>query len=303
MPTSSRSSLVLILVLAIALAVGAAASLLIGAATAHTPTGGTATLVIFPEWLLSYVLLGFGIAIIGFLIYLRLSGGTVPVPGRPVITVLLVVLMAVIFIAAAHYLYPGGLVSANSTPPGGGNSTTSGSGNTSSNASGSGGQLGGVLWSPTFPAWLPLAVVGGVLLVVVAVGVPLVRSYLAERPSRQARAAPTEDAGADLRRALTVADQELAAGSDPRSVILALYASVIDRLTRMVGSVEIETPEEIRAHHLVRLGIQPDAAKTLTRLFEEARYSSHPLDAAAVAAARQAVRQALADLGRSPVPA
>jgi len=71
----------------------------------------------------------------------------------------------------------------------------------------------------------------------------------------------------------------------------------------MVGSVDPETPEEIRSLHLVRLGISREASESLTRLFEEARYSTHPLGPEAAERATEVIRSAEADLSRAAVPA
>ncbi len=299
MPTASRPSIVLLLVLAIALASGAAASLLIGAATPSGYTAAPAPLVVFPSWFFADLLLAVGVAIIGGLVYQRLSGGSVPVPRRNVITILFVVLLAIVFIAAAHTFLAGGPAASGkvlSTPVT--NSTSSGGSNGSASSPAPG--PGGVLWSPSIPAWVPFAIVAGVAIVAVAIGLPQARAYLDERRQRAVSGEPAPSSSSAVRIALERADRSLADGSDPRATILELYASVLERLTSMVGSVELNTAEEIRTTHLLRLGIRPEPAEALTRLFEEARYSSHPLPPAAVERARWAVREALADLARSP---
>ena len=300
MATPRRPSLVLLVVLGAALASGAAASLLLGSTATQGPTTGTAPLVILPESVVSYVLLGFALLIVGYWIYMRVMGRTAPAPRRPMVTVLFSVLLAIVFIVTVHTLYVAGLLtfggSGGFLPPGH-NATPPGNG---SGGGGSSGGLGGLVWSPSVPAWLPFAIVAAVVIVVVAVAIPQFRSYLEDRRGRGTTPVPSADPAGDLRRALAAADQQLAGGKDPRSVILALYASVLEQVTRMVGSVELETPEEIRANHLVRLGIRPASAEVLTRLFEEARYSSHALEAIAAETARSAVREALADLARRP---
>ncbi len=298
MPTSGRPSIVLPLVLAIALAAGAAASLLAGAASTTSSASGPAVLVTIPAWVLADVLLGAGAAILGYLIYQRFTGGTVPVPRRPVITVLLVVLMAVIFVVAAHVLLASGTpASGSGSSSGTGNGTSSGSPNGSVNL---GQGAGGLLWSPSIPAWLPFVLVAGIALIIVAVAFPRMREAWTGRWARTSRIAAARARPAGVREALEIADRSLSHGDDPRAVIIQLYATLIARLTPMVGSVEADTPEEIRSSHLVRLGIRPDAAEALTRLFEEARYSSHALDAEARERGRRAVAEALADLDRRP---
>jgi hypothetical protein len=147
---------------------------------------------------------------------------------------------------------------------------------------------------------LPFAVLAGVALLVAVVTVPAVRAYAADRRSAGLARAPAPVETALVQAVLRQAQRELDRGDDPRGVIVRLYGEVLGRLGRMVGSVDPETPEEIRTLHLERLGIRPEAATVLTRLFEEARYSSHPLGAEASERARTAVRQALADLDRTP---
>ena len=303
MATSGRPSVVLVIVLCIGISLGAAASLLIGAATSHGRAPGAATLVTLPNWLLADALLGAGVAVIGLLLYYRFSGTALPIPGRVVTYGLVLFLLAILFVAAYHTLAVGGPAKTGSVSGGNGNSTGTGSGST--NGTGKNGTTvhgsGGFLWSPSLPLWLPFLIIVGIVLVVVAVAVPQVRRMFDDLRARGTSRTATPPTLAEMKGALEQAEQELALGGDPRTVILGLYGTVLRRLTPMVGSVEIETPEEIRAKHLVRLGIRLEAAEALTRLFEEARYSSHPLDDATADRARQAVRAALADLSRSAV--
>lgn len=305
MATSGRPSAVLVLVLLIAISSGAAASLLIGAATSHGAAPGTATLVTIPNWLLADTLIGVGLGFIGVLLYYRFTGTNIRIPGRMVTYGLVLFLLAILFVAAYHTLVVGGPAKTGSVSGGSGNSTGTGSGTT--NSTGKNGTTvhgsGGILWSPSLPSWLPFVIILGVILVVVAVVVPQLRGMIEDfRASGTSRREPPPTLAA-VKDALERAEQDLAQGGDPRAVILALYGAVLRRLTTMVGSVEIETPEEIRSNHLVRLGIRPEAAEALTRLFEEARYSSHRLDDTAADTARRAVRAALSDLSRSTVAA
>jgi hypothetical protein len=86
-------------------------------------------------------------------------------------------------------------------------------------------------------------------------------------------------------------------------VIERLYVRFLDRVVPITGDLTMRTPEEIRADTLVPLGVRPAAAAQLTRIFEEARYSSHPIDATKAAGVREAVRLAASDLTRlSPAP-
>jgi hypothetical protein len=304
MTTSARPSWVLLLILGIALAAGAAASLLIGAATAPgAPASPSTSVVYFPDWLLAYTFLAAIVAIAGFLVIRRVTGGAAPVPGRIAITLLVTILLAVMFLAATRVLVTGGPgPSGKVTPVGANNSTTTGGGTTNKTANASCTPAvcaGGLLWSPHLPGWFPYVILVAVVLVAVAVAIPQVRLFLSDRDERRALRSSRGGAATAVQSALERADQDLAGGTDPRAVILALYQSVLEHLQPKVASVEIETPEEIRAKHLIRLGIRPVAAESLTRLFEEARYSSHLMSADAAANVRRAVQEALEDLARS----
>ncbi len=177
---------------------------------------------------------------------------------------------------------PGG-----STPPG--NNTTG----TSGNGTGSPGSAGTAL---TLASDLPYFVIVAVALGVAAIAIP---SLLGRSPRGRGGAAfATEDTSA-TRDALATAASELDEGLDPRTVIVRLYDRLLLRVSPLVGDVAYSTAEEIRRTFLLPLGVRKEAAETLTRLFEEARYSSHPLSTATVASARDAIRAAEADLARS----
>jgi len=68
------------------------------------------------------------------------------------------------------------------------------------------------------------------------------------------------------------------------------------RLEPKEGIGTYQTPEEIRQAHLIPLGVRPEAAEHLTRLFEEACYSSHSMNAEALQVARESIRVAEYDL-------
>jgi len=168
-----------------------------------------------------------------------------------------------------------------------------------SGANGSSGSPGGI----RFPPWIGFVAVAVIALVVVAVVLPGVRSVLAGRGPPPDDGESARAAARAARRALAGAVDALGEGRDPRAVIIALYGELLGRIVPMVGSVDPETPEEIRALHLVRLGISPMASESLTRLFEEARYSTHPLGPDAADRATEVIRRAEADLARAAVPA
>lgn len=297
-PPPSVSWAVLV-ILTVALATGAAASILIGATTAPPPPPGPASLVDLPFSVLGYIGLAFLVGVVVSLVFWRLSSTTNPATTRAVVSVLVVILLGVLFVFAARVIGFGGPVSFGGGSLSSGNSSSTPPNTTTSSGAGLNGSGGQIYLFPSLPAWLPFALLIAVILVVVVVAVPLTRRYLAERREGAApRKAVPVTVPPGVREALVQASTELDLGGDPRMVILALYGELLLRLQPVVGGVETNTPEEIRATHLVRLQVRPKAANTLTRLFEEARYSAHPMGAKESERAREALRDALADLDR-----
>jgi hypothetical protein len=300
--TPAPSSLVLVLLLA-ALAVGGAASIVAAARTASSPPiPGTPVSEVYVSdqvIILGCVLLF--LAIVVPLAYDRIRGGT-SLPGRAVAVSLVVVLAMIIFVVAARFLGFGGSPFAPGTGQIG---VSNNSSDTHTNLNNSTGQLlgnGGTIsvWGLHFPAWVLFPVIAILGTVIAVVAVPRVRLYLQDRAVSRAGADSQET---EVRGALDAAAQELASGSDPRTVILRLYGRLLRRVEPVTGNVDRATPEEIRTIHLLRLGIRVEAADALTRLFEEARYSTHPLGVDAATRASQAIADAERDLARdSPLP-
>jgi hypothetical protein len=96
--------------------------------------------------------------------------------------------------------------------------------------------------------------------------------------------------------ALSRARTELDRSSDPRSVIGRLYRELISHLPPIANVHVYRTPGEIRDAHLLPMGVRPVAAEQLTRLFEEASYSSHPIGPTELSRAREAIQMAEIDL-------
>ncbi|MGD0587574.1 MAG: DUF4129 domain-containing protein [Thermoplasmata archaeon] len=300
-PFADRVSLVLVIVLVAALAAGAAASILASATTAPAPTSSPASELYLPLWVFFVAVLGMLAVICAAWVLVRLSSETKGVSNSTLVNALLAILVISLFIVGLRVFGVGGpppptctsTCSTNSSSPTG----TSGSGNTT-NLSG----LGAYTLFPSIPPWVPFVVLAFVVLILVVVAVPQTRRYLAERQDRLAPKMGSAPEPPGVRAALTRASAELDLGADPRLVVLALYSEMLMHLQPMVGSVETSTPEEIRTVHLVRLGVRPEAARTLTRLFEEARYSTHPMGPKESLLAQEAVRATLDDLKRR-VPA
>lgn len=295
-----RVSWVLLVVVVAALAIGAAASILVSAASAPPPPSAPAALVYLPSWLVTIASVGVIVFFLGSLVVFRLSGGG-NLSLRVAVSTLATVLGGIVFLLAVRFVMVGPSLA------GAGNTTGQNqSGTTPPPPPSSGGQnftgSGGVVTWLGVPPWVPFVVLAVVVLLTVFVAVPELRRYVSERRERGGVAIVRPEERA-LREVLAQASIDLRRGGDPRAVILALYASLLERLRPMVVGLDSSTPEEIRVAHLERLGVRPTAARTLTRLFEEARYSSHSMAAEAGERAQEALQAAIDDLDRRDFPA
>lgn len=303
-PSGSRVSPVLLVVLAAAMATGAAASILVSATSGPPPSSNTGNEVYLPLWVFFVGVFAIFAFVLIVWVVSRLSDPSKGTSNRALMNGLIAILVISLVVVGLRVFAFGGPpapVSAcgtSCTPTNTTTPTSSGSANTT-NVSG----VGAYDLFPTVPDWVPFVVLGFVVLILVTVAVPQTRRYLSERGDRLT---PPHTTGAEptgVRSALHRASAELDLGADPRTVVLGLYAEMLFHLRPMVGSVETVTPEEIRTSHLVRLGVRPEAARTLTRLFEEARYSTHAMGPEASATARRAVHETLEDLDRRARPA
>ena len=200
----------------------------------------------------------------------------------------------------------GGNQSGNGTGGGNQSGNKTGGGNQSGNGtghSGGGGSSGRnstpltllPVQAPPLSDWPVFVVAAGLSLVLGAIALPRLLSRSARSRGIPASASSTE-ARAAARRSFLEAASSLATSTDPRAVILGLYAQLMARLEPKEGIGTYQTPEEIRRAHLIPLGVRPEAAEHLTRLFEEACYSSHSMNAEALQVARESIRVAEYDL-------
>jgi len=287
--SGSRSPVVLVVV-GVALAVGAAA---VALGSPATPTGGRTWAFDLSPGAVAAVLLLLVAAGLGIALYQRATDGGLGIVGRFVVYALVFLLLVVLCVVVGRTLVgPAHVATATKAAPDNGTSgAPNATRNLTHNITGTAPPVEGFVW----PAWALFAAVGLVLIVGAAVALVPLRGLFG-RDGKSVGVVPGAAAAArdDLARATAALD----AGADPRAVILALYAALLAHLTPMVGDLDPSTPEEIRSLHLVRLGIRPAAALALTRLFEEARYSSHPIDAATATRARVILGAAQADLVR-----
>ncbi len=147
---------------------------------------------------------------------------------------------------------------------------------------------------PGPPAWLRWAIVCFALVALATGGVLLVRNFRGWGVRRRGRrrAAPseaeaaepepatlaTEDDAEVARRAVEAALEPLREPTDPRGAVIAAYARLENVLAeRDLGRRTPEAPREYLARVLGEQGMPERSLTTLTRLFEEARFSLHPI--------------------------
>jgi hypothetical protein len=298
----SRPSILLLVLLLSALAVGAAVSLLDAARTAGPPPPvGPTTEIILPSWVVSAAIIAFAIGVFLPVVYARIRSGGGGSLARPFLMGAMALLLAgVIAVALLHVLGGGGTgfqtVNGGSGPN---NSTKPPPTNTTCNCTPVPGP-GGVLapFNLHLPPWTLFFLVAVVAVAAVVLALPPLAEYLQDRKESRLFRARSAQVADHVQRALQLAARELENARDPRATILALYATLLSRIEPLTTNLDPATPEEIRTLHLVRLGIRDSAAEDLTRVFEEARYSSHPLGPEQVARAANSIRAAEEDLAR-----
>jgi len=287
---------VLLALLAIGLAGGAAASFVVSTSHSYAEGGSFSAALISPTALAAILLFPL-VAGYGSILYQRARGGRMPIP--PTVLAIAAILIAGLVILALLSYAPQNLGSLGGAPGGGpGHSTPVN--NSSSNTSSGTGSAPATPLLPSLPApsWLIFVVVAVIALAAIGLGVPAARS-ISQRRGVRAAFAVDERHRAAATAAFGQALDDLAGGADPRLVVERLYVQLIARLPRPAGDVDPLTPEEIRVESLLPLGIRPAAANEITRIFEEARYSSHPINAAQAARVKAAFGLAWADLSGS----
>ena len=153
--------------------------------------------------------------------------------------------------------------------------------------------------APLRPVHLPVSTILTVLLVLaLAAAIVACVIVLRRRPRHPAEAglAP-EDDEETLREAVESGRTALRELDDARAAIIACDLAMERRLAG-AGAARgtAETPDELLARAASAGLVRGDAARRLTVLFYEARFSSHPLPAAARTAARQALGELAASI-------
>ncbi|HEY6238301.1 MAG TPA: DUF4129 domain-containing protein, partial [Thermoplasmata archaeon] len=274
-----------------ALSIGLAATFLAAPATAPGPTPAAHGPGAVSFSVVGWFSVGLLVVIIGALVARRLFARSGGPAGRPLVSFLVVFLVALAFLVAVRFVDPTA-VGLEPTPdvPG---STQPGS---------DPGSNGTILNHTTFlPTPLSPHLPGWLLYIGLAVAVAVALFLVPLVVARRARAAEVAPAPSAVRRPLAdaLAALSVGEGADARAVVIRLYAELLDRVGPQLDSVEAATPREIERECVARFGIQAEHARALTRLFEEARYSTHPFTDREVGQARSSLSLALADIDRA----
>lgn len=109
-----------------------------------------------------------------------------------------------------------------------------------------------------------------------------------------------EEYGSTLEEALEVGRRALLSVDDARAAIIACYVAMEESLARAgTARASAETPDELLARAARTLVVSTAAARRLTSLFYEARFSSHPLDDSRRCEAETALDELMSELGRA----
>ncbi|HEV8049049.1 MAG TPA: DUF4129 domain-containing protein [Thermoplasmata archaeon] len=152
----------------------------------------------------------------------------------------------------------------------------------------------------TFPGWVAYALVIGVAIVAVFVAVPLALALSGRKPA--VVLAPSEADAARAAIVATLAELESDPNADPRALIVALYGRLLTTVDAHLVETGSRTAREVQSSVVARWHISNGAAEELTRLFEEARYSVHPMGRGDSERARAALERVLAAIDRRPPP-
>lgn len=294
-PAWRRATLVLLLFLAgIA---GAAASLLVGTAPKPPPPQAGELIINLPTTV--WGLLFLSPILVGLTVFLlqRVTGGSASVRRWAALYACVVVLLFVAFVLLVALGGSGGGGTVGYSSSGKGTSppqNNSSGGGTGGGSGGSGGPT--KLYTLSLPSWSLAAFVLLLAVCAGALAIPGVISRLVDRPGRSPR--PRLPDRGDLAAVMAAAAAAIERGEDPRATIVRLYGRLLQEVGPKVGDVAPLTADEIGGRMVTKLGVQAVASQTLTRLFEEARYSTHIMGTEAAGRCRDAIGLVVGDLRR-----
>jgi membrane protein implicated in regulation of membrane protease activity len=143
---------------------------------------------------------------------------------------------------------------------------------------------------PPAPEWFPL-------LIVASFGASAVFLYAAWRRVARRRLRKGHRVAAALSEALEGTLDDVRDEADPRRAIILAYARMEQALERCgVGRHGAEAPLEYVARVLLELEVTPEPVHALADLFEQAKFSHHPMDGRMKAEAIEALEAIRAEL-------
>jgi uncharacterized protein DUF4129 len=248
--------------------------------------------------LLAYAALGAFAGYFLYRLYRRLAHPTMAVPQRLVVGFVVAFLLASAFATlgpwVAHSLASGSMSSAapdSVASPGAGSSQPPSNSNAVYNSPG-----GSPAHAPSSP-WIPLvtglAILGGLALALLAG-----RSLLRRRRAARHRSEPQPSVSTPEPEG---AFAPFEGAADRRSILLTC-ARLLRLLSDRRERTEELTPREIEQTLLTQFRLDRGAARELTALFEEARYSTHPLAPSEAARAGRLLRRLAVGFPPLPTP-
>lgn len=293
-----RSAFVILaLLLGLAVAVGLVAILLAGSAPSLPRAQAGEVTVNLPAEVWGLLLLSPLLVGVAAIILRRLTEGSVRLHHGSVLVTVGVILVFVLlftYVFGSRGSVDQGTVTVS---PGNGGGSTSGPPHSTNNSTSkvNGTTVPGT-YVVTIPAWALGLLLGGLVACVAVLALPGTISRLLDRGSRPDRPSPV--VRSRVQTALAYAGAAIDRGEDPRETVVRLYNQLLTNITPRVGDVGPLTADEIRVQALASLGVGPAASETLTRVFEEARYSTHPIGASQAGRFRDAIRLAQNDILR-----
>jgi Domain of unknown function (DUF4129) len=151
---------------------------------------------------------------------------------------------------------------------------------------------------------IPLGPILYALLIVAIVAAVVVSIWWSTRLRRPAAPLVIEDVSTEeLREAVQEGRAALAGIDDARAAIIACYVAMERRLAdRGTARGAADTPDELLARAVASGTVRGGAAGSLTALFYEARFSTHPLSARQRDAASAALDELAAELAAKQAP-
>jgi hypothetical protein len=305
-PLGVGTRLGLVVLVLLAVVVGLTAGSLVKASP-FPPAAAHSDLISSVEGVLLLVVLGF--AGLGGLVVAAIMNRGRTMFGRQegalaaglVITALVVVIILAI---GALFTPQGALTTApvgNATgpPPGGGTVPPGGGPNGTGNLTQTNSTASAPPSAPVPPLSLPLLVA----MLAAVVALVLVLPVLLRKPSWGEDASTDPGPSSGLVKGLEGALAALQAGrpETAREEILRAYRSLLEELRDpRMGDLNAATPREIEERMVTRLSLSRGAARGLREVFEEARYSTHPMTPGHARSARACLDGVLSELGARP---